>query len=141
MSLRTIFHKELMDEFLKNNQTIKKGMPGYDLFVKAEKIMDLYAISNDAYLEKPYLISTQNQNYLNVSLPEHANSACIILSPGDTLLELVSRNVKNIVAIDTNDLQVLIFKLRLASLLTLSHNDFCKFLLKPILLIFALPFK
>lgn len=130
MPLLDDFHTHMMDELIKNSLTLRKGMPGYELFNKAQKIMNIpgFGFVQEVYNDKPYLLSTQNQNYLGKTLPEHATSACVILSPGDTLFELVARDVKNIVAVDTNELQELVYKLRLASMLTLSHKDYCNFL-------------
>ena len=109
---------------------LSKNTPEFKLFSQAQRLINLSDFKELVYDDKPYLISTQNQHYLDKTVPENATDACVILGSGDTVFELANRNVKNIVAIDKNNLQELVFWLRYASMLTLSHKDFCSFLIE-----------
>lgn len=124
-------NEKLLKEIMGSVSPVSKNMPGYDLLIKAQNIINYDGMNSDVYYDKPYLVTTRNQRYINKTLPEGASSACIILSAADTLFELISRDVKNIVALDINELQTLIYKLRRASILTLSAKDFENFLINP----------
>lgn len=108
---------------------LAKNTPEFKLFSQAQRIINLSDFKDAVYDDKPYLISTQNQHYLDKTVPAKATDACVILGSGDTVFELVNKDIKNIVAIDKNKLQELVFRLRYASMLTLSHKDFCSFLI------------
>lgn len=117
----------VVQEILNKSCIISKTTPGFKQIAKAEGI--IAQTIPDAYINMPYLITTQNQRYLDSTLPENASSACVILGSGDTVFELVSRGINQIEAIDINDLQMMIYKLRYASLLTLSAKDYINFLI------------
>lgn len=106
-----------------------KSMAGADILLKAQNVINKDGIDPDVYIDKPFLFTTQNQYYLERTLPNSVNNAFIILGTGDTLLELISRDIKNITALENNELQMLLFKLRFASFKTLSAVDFERFLL------------
>lgn len=108
---------------------LDKSMPGAKEIERAQKIINFSDVSPDLYTERPYLITTRNQKYLDKTLPNEAESAFTILSAGDTLFELVSRGVKDVTAVDVNDLQNMVYKLRRASIMTLSAKDFENFLI------------
>lgn len=116
--------KILISNFKKNSVAVKRNMLGADLLKKAQNV-----ILFDEYISKPYLTTTQNQRYLANTVPEDAKSACVILGAGDTIFQLVSQDIKQIVAVDTNDLQECIFRLKKAALMTLSNEEFEAFLL------------
>ncbi len=106
-----------------------KSMPGADILFKAQNVINRDGIDSDVYIDKPFIFTTQNQHYLERTLPSDVNNAFIILGTGDTLLELLSRDIKNITALENNDLQILFFRLRLAAFKTLSAIDYERFLL------------
>lgn len=109
--------------------SFKKSVPGYDLFIKMQDIINLDGKNPFVYNDKPYLTTTQNQRYLSTALPENVTDAFIILGAGDTLFELVSREIPNITALEISPVQELVYQLRLASIKTLSAKDFEAFLL------------
>lgn len=104
-----------------------KKLPGGELLVKAQELL----LSDDIedYPNKPYLVTTQNQRYLAEVLPKNAQKVCVILGAGDTIFQLVSQGIKEIVALEINDVQEVVFKLRKAALLTLSNTEFENFLI------------
>ena len=104
-----------------------KKLPGGKIFAKAQEIL----LSDDYkdYASKPYLTTTQNQRYLSEVLPKNAQNVCVILGAGDTVFSLVSKKIKNIVALEINDLQSVVFSLRRAAIVTLSNSEFENFLL------------
>lgn len=106
---------------------IKEEMPGGKLFAKAQEI--LLSDDDKYYASKPYMSTTQNQRYLTKVLPKNAQNVCVILGAGDTIFQLASQGIKNIVALEINDLQEAVFKLRKAALFTLSNTEFENFLL------------
>lgn len=102
-------------------------MPGGKLFAKAQEI--LLSDDDKYYASKPYMSTTQNQRYLTKILTKNAQNVCVILGAGDTIFQLASQGIKNIVALEINDLQEAVFKLRKAALFTLSNTEFENFLL------------
>lgn len=81
------------------------------------------------YNDKPYLVTTQNENYISKILPENSKKACTILGAGDPVFELASNGIEDITAVDTNPFQTFVYHLRKASLLTLEPKEFEGFLL------------
>lgn len=127
--------EEIMDNFFSMFKDsigfVPRHQPGAELLGKAQALITSADIDPVAYLDKPYLITTQNQGYLDMFMNEMVKSACVILGSGDTLFELLLKDIPNITAIDANDLQVLFFKLKLAALKTLSAKDFERFIIDP----------
>lgn len=127
-SILSDFGKMEFAKELGGAKVLKKSDPGVAELTKAQNII-LYSDQTDKYeFERPYLLTTRNQQYLNNTLPENAESAFCILGSTDTVFELIARDVKKIVAVDTNSLQPLIFELKRASFKTLSVKDYEKFL-------------
>lgn len=121
--------KEVMlTEMLKGVAVLTRRTPGFEQIKKAQDLINKDGFDLSINVDKPYLLTTRNQRYLDKTLPKDAESAFVILSSGDTLFELVSRGVSKIVTVDVNDLQSFIFKLRRASIMTLSPNEFEGFL-------------
>ena len=119
-----------MLELMKNGiHYVKKDMPGMDLLKKAQQIILGDVRDSRIHLLKPYLLTTQNLRYIQKTLPDKADSAFTILGAGNNVFELVRCNVKNIVAVDVNELQLLIYYLHYASILTLSAKDYENFLI------------
>lgn len=121
----------LNEEILANAEedflvTIKE-LPGCKLFAKAQEI--LLSDDHKDYASKPYMTTTQNQRYLSEVLPKNAQNVCVILGSGDTIFQLASQGIKDVVALEINDLQEIVFKLRKAALFTLSNTEFENFLL------------
>ena len=104
-----------------------RKMPGGELFAKAQEI--LLSDDDEYYVCKPYIATTQNQRYLLEVVPKHAKRVCVVLGAGDTIFQLASKGIKDIVAVEINDLQTVIFKLRKAALFTLTNTEFENFLL------------
>lgn len=119
--------KEL-EELMANVLIKKRGEVGSHLLQEAQFVIVKDGVDVDAYAKKPYLTTTQNQQYLNTTLPKDVRSAFIILGSGDTLFELASRGIKDITAAEKNELQILVAKLRIASLKTLSAKDYEAFI-------------
>lgn len=122
---------EMMKMMFQNSGTkiLKRTTPGFKYIEKAQNIITKDGIDLAVYNDKPYLLTTRNQRYLDTTLQEGAQSAFVILSAGDTIFELVSRGISKIVTVDVNDLQPLIFKLRKASIMTLKPSQFEAFLI------------
>ena len=78
---------------------------------------------------KPYLNTTQNQEYMRALIQDGMKSAYTIMGGGDPILQLLANDILNITAIDTNELQRFAFKLKLACFRTLSPSDYESFLL------------
>ncbi len=117
-------------DMLQNNiRKISKNSAGADLIMKAQSII----LDEDraGIVDCPYLFPTHNHKYLNTALTDAIKKAFIILSSGDTLFELLLRGIKDITAVDRNDLQVLTYKLKIAAFKTLSAKDFEKFMINP----------
>lgn len=110
-------------------KALTRSTPGFKYIEKAQNIITKDGIDSSVYYDKPYLLTTRNQRYLDTTLQEGAQSAFVILSAGDTIFELVSRGVNKIVTVDVNDLQPLIFKLRKAAIMTLKPSQFEQFLI------------
>lgn len=113
-----------MDELFKN---ALKNMPGADILEKAQRII----VFEEDYMSKPYIATTQNQRYLTETVPKDAKSACVILGAGDTIFQILSQyaNIEKIVAVENNELQKVVFKLRKAALKALSNKEYEMFLL------------
>lgn len=122
---------ELLKTMLQNNgaKTLTRSTPGFKYIKKAQDIITKDGVDPSVYYDKPYLLTTRNQRYLDTTLQEGAQSAFVILSAGDTIFELISRGVNKIITVDVNDLQPLIFKLRKASIMTLKPSQFEAFLI------------
>ncbi len=119
----------LLKQMMVQGKHIKKSTPGFKQIEKTQNIITMDRIDSDVYYDKPYLLTTRNQRYLDTTLPQEVDSAFTILSAGDTVFELVSRGVNKIVTVDINDLQPLVFKLRKAAIMTLRTKQFEQFLI------------
>lgn len=82
----------------------------------------------EGYMLKPYLCGNENQNHIQKLIKPLYESACLVASSGNSVFEVVRNGITNITAVDINELQMLIFKLRLASVLSLNNVDFEKFI-------------
>ncbi|MBE6156210.1 MAG: hypothetical protein E7161_00480 [Firmicutes bacterium] len=122
-------NEALAKEILAQTHLIRKEMPGFSQIVKAQDIINKDGFDSTIYNDKPYLTTTENQRYLDVTIPGNASSACVILGAGDTVFELLSRGINKIVALDINELQLLIYRLKKASIMTLSAKDYESFLI------------
>ena len=122
---------EMVKSILANTgaKALTRNTPGFKQIEKAQNIITKDGIDSKVYYDKPYLLTTRNQRYLDTTLQQGADSAFVILSAGDTIFELVSRGVNKVVTVDINDLQSLIFKLRKASIMTLKPSQFESFLI------------
>lgn len=118
---------EIMKRIVKGCSIVQKDNPALDEIGRAQEIINNSSEDHMLYRGRPYMLSTQNQRYLQQTVPENAQSAFVILSPGDTTFELILKDLKRIVAVDTNDMQQMVFKLRWASILTLNAKDFDSF--------------
>ncbi len=118
----------VLKQILGQAKVLTRNTPGIEYIKKAQEIITKDGFNPSVYYDKPYLLTTRNQNYLNTTLQDGAESAFVILSAGDTLFELVSRGVNRIVTVDVNDLQPLVFKLRKAAILSLKPAQFESFL-------------
>ena len=128
------YEKDLVD-FLANNFTngiikMKKDAPEAKYLEKAQNVI-LSDLTGEEYhsFYKPYFTTTQNQRYLTQAVPAKAKSACVILGAGDTTFQLLSQGIKDITALENNDLQILTYYLRLAAIKGLSNSEFEDFLL------------
>ena len=119
------------DFFELNNPAAFQNVANSKIIKKAQAIIVNDGIDPFVYNEKPYHVSTQNQRYLQAVLPDNLQNACIILGAGDTLFELLRRGILDITAIEINELQALVYKLRRACILTLSPREFDKFIVDP----------
>lgn len=129
MSSISQFEKYLLNEIKKDVHILRKDMPGVELLKKAQRIIALDGRDPSIYNDKPYYVTTQNQRYLDKTVSEGTNSACIILGAGNTLFELVSKGISDITALEINELQVLVYKLCRACIVTLSAKDYDKFII------------
>jgi len=125
----TIDNEQILKELMGSVKILGKNDPGAKELAKAQNIIVKDGLDSSVYEEKPYIVTTRNQRYVNSVLPDNRDNAFVILSAADTLFELVSNDFKNIVSVDTNELQEFIYKLRRASILTLSTKDFENFLI------------
>ena len=119
----------LLKQMMGQSRLLTRSTPGFKQIEKAQNIITRDGMDTDVYYDKPYLLTTRNQRYLDTTLPNGADSAFTILSAGDTIFELVSRGVNHIVTVDVNDLQPLVFKLRKAAIMTLKPSQFEQFLI------------
>lgn len=83
----------------------------------------------EGYLLKPYLCGNENQSHIQGLIKPEYENACVVASSGNTVFEVVRNGITDITAVDVNELQILIFKLRLASALALNNVEFERFLL------------
>lgn len=120
-------NNELIKEMLSGIKLLKKDTPGIELLFKAQSIINEATVNPSLYNEMPYIISTQNMRYLD-KVTGQPDNTCIVLGSGDTLFDLLSRGIKNITAVEISDLQILVYKLRRAALLTLNKNEFEDFI-------------
>lgn len=119
----------LLKQMIGQSKLLTRSTPGFKQIKKAQNIIIKDSTDSDVYYDKPYLLTTRNQRYLDTTLPQEVDSAFTILSAGDTIFELVSRGVNKIVTVDINDLQLLVFKLRKAAIMTLKPSQFEQFLI------------
>lgn len=119
----------LLKQMIGQSKLLTRSTPGFKQIKKAQNIIIKDSTDSDVYYDKPYLLTTRNQRYLDTTLPQEADSAFTIVSAGDTIFELVSRGVNKIVTVDINDLQLLVFKLRKAAIMTLKPSQFEQFLI------------
>ncbi len=120
---------DLLKQMIGQSKLLTRSTPGFKQIKKAQNIIIKDSTDSDVYYDKPYLLTTRNQRYLDTTLPQEADSAFTIVSAGDTIFELVSRGVNKIVTVDINDLQLLVFKLRKAAIMTLKPSQFEQFLI------------
>lgn len=131
MSVLTDEMKKFFYETYKENSLIiSKDAPEAELLNKAQSVI----LSDPGNLSamnifRPYLTTTQNQRYLAQAVPANSKNACVILGAGDTLFQLLSQGIMDITALERNDLQILSYILRAASLDGLSNSEFEDFLL------------
>lgn len=108
-------------------QGIPQNMLGFKEILKAESIIINDNNPNSSY-DKSYIVTNENKRYLEQTVPDNAKNACVILSSGDSIFELLLKGLDDITAIDVNELQRMIYELKKASILSLSPNDFENFL-------------
>lgn len=126
MSIEDLFE---LTKKLVGIKAIKEDGREVKLYLDAQKIINNDGFTSNIHVQKPFISTTQNQQYLDETLGNNIDKAFIILSAGDTLFELISRGVKNITALEMNKYQILVYQLRLASLKALSLNEYKTFLL------------
>ena len=86
-------------------------------------------LMTDRYDIKPYLNTTQNQEYMRRLIRENMNDAFVVLGGGDPIFQLLLNDVCNITAADNNEMQKLVFLLKKAAIKTLNLSDYEKFLI------------
>ena len=86
-------------------------------------------LMTDRHDIKPYLNTTQNQEYMRRLISEHMNDAFVVLGGGDPIFQLLLNDVCNITAVDNNEMQKLVFLLKKAAIKTLNLSDYEKFLI------------
>lgn len=118
-----------LKEMLGSSAMLTRSTPGFKLIEKAQNIITKDGVDPSVYHDKPYLLTTRNQHYLDTTFTPGMDSAFVILSAGDTTFELVSRGASKIVTVDVNDLQPLCYKLRKAAIMTLKPAQFESFLI------------
>lgn len=96
---------------------------------KASEIIVCGDIMLEYYLSKPYLCGNENQNHIQKLIKPEYENACLVGSSGNTLFEVARNGITDITAVDISNLQMLILKLRIASVQTLNNIEFEKFLL------------
>lgn len=69
-------------------------------------------LMTDRYDIKPYLNTTQNQEYMRRLIRENMNDAFVVLGGGDPIFQLLLNDVCNITAVDNNEMQKLVFLLK-----------------------------
>ena len=81
---------------------------------------------------RPYFASTQNLNYISdLTKKMDIKSAFTILGSGEPVFELISQDVDNIIATDTNPFTKYIYYLKKAAIKTLSNKEYISFILDP----------
>ena len=81
---------------------------------------------------RPYFASTQNLNYISdLTKKMDIKSAFTILGSGEPVFELISQDVDNIIATDTNPFTKYIYYLKKAAIKTLSNKEYVSFMLDP----------
>ena len=78
---------------------------------------------------KPYLNTTQNQEYMRRLISENMNDAFVVLGGGDPIFQLLLNDVCNITAVDINEMQKLVFSLKKAAIKSLNLSAYEKFLI------------
>ncbi len=98
--------------------------PEFNKLKEAQKIM--LAPTFREYFKKPFLATTQNLSYIE-KFNKDIGEAFTILGSGDSIFQLVYKGVKNITAIDTNEFQADVYRLKKACVLALSYEEFYDF--------------
>lgn len=106
MSLENLF--ALTQKLLRMN-AIKEDSREVKLFLDAQELINNDGFLPNIHVQKPFVSTTQNQQYLDETIENNVEKASIILGAGDTLFELVSCGVKNITAIEMNKFQILVY--------------------------------
>lgn len=100
-----------------------------EYLTKAGKIILCSDIMPEYYLLRPYLCGNENQSHIQKLVKPEYKTACLVASSGNTLFEVVRNGITDITAVDISELQMLILKLRFASVQALNNGEFEKFLL------------
>lgn len=117
-SLKELLQKEV--------RVLDKNDPGADIALKIQSIIN--GNQDAVYLNKPYLVTTENQRLIGKILPSNAQHVGCILGSGDNVFEFVAEGVGKIHAWDINSLQEAVYHLKRASILALSPKEYDQFL-------------
>jgi hypothetical protein len=69
----------LLKQMMGQSRLLTRSTPGFKQIEKAQNIITKDGMDTDVYYDKPYLLTTRNQRYLDTTLPNGADSAFTIL--------------------------------------------------------------
>lgn len=121
--------KNAQDELLSCFRVMPANKPGAKLVGKAQSVLNAMQTDYEKYKMKPYLCGTQSKQYISSLIKPEYQTACVVAASGNTTIELLRNGIKEITAVDINDLQILIYELRLAAIKGLNNVEFENFLI------------
>ena len=112
----------LENQILKGSLSLDKNDPVCKYFDILQQIMIF-----DCYDKKPYLNTTQNEQYMRNLIDENINKAFVVMGGSDPIFQLLAHDVLDIEAVDINEMQNLIFNLKKAAIRTLNNSEYESF--------------
>lgn len=99
-----------------------------DSLVPYMKMIQNILLDQD-YVNKPYLNTNQNQQYIRNLLMGESTNAFTILGSGDAVFQLLYNDILDITAADINCLQKFVFALKCAAIRTLKLSEYENFII------------
>lgn len=116
--------KKLVEQLENSAILLNKNDPVFNYLNVASNIMIF-----DNYEKKPYLNTTENEQYMRNLINPNMSKAFVVMGGGDPIFQLLAHNIIDIDAVEINEMQNLIFSLKKAAFKTLNNSEYENFLI------------